>query len=190
VSCGRGLAIVWLVVLALPASAAQLRLGSVLGDGGAEGFARAEEVRPFEFPADHGPHPRFRSEWWYLTASLETPDGAAYGVQFTVFRQALRPQPVFTGPWDASQLYLAHLALTDVAAGSHRQAERLGRGHPRLAGAVAAPFRTWVDGWSLSSADEGLAALSLQAATAAFDVDLLLQALKPMVLQGNRGLSA
>src|SRR5690606_15789444 len=107
--------------------AAQLRLGSVLGEGEAAGFARAEAPRAFEFPADHGPHPAYRSEWWYLTASLRSAGGEAFGVQFTLFRQALRPAPLFGGPWDATQIYLAHLAVTDVGAGRHLEAERLGR---------------------------------------------------------------
>lgn len=181
---------VLLALVSLPVAAAQLRLGNVLGSTGGAGFATADAPRPFVFPDDHGPHPRFRSEWWYVTASLEGPDGAAYGVQFTVFRQALRPQPVFASPWDATQLFLGHLALTDVAAATHRQAERLSRAHPRLAGAAPDPFRAWVDGWQLAAASRGFDALRLQAATDAFAVDLELEPLKPVVLQGDRGLSA
>jgi len=115
-------------------SAAQLQLESVLGDASlsdrAGTFARADIVRPFVFPADHGPHERFRSEWWYLTMSLENADGALFGVQFTTFRQALRADgaaaATSAGPiprnqprnqsWKQSgnQLYLAHLAVTEV----------------------------------------------------------------------------
>jgi hypothetical protein len=69
-----------------------LRLGSVLGETALEGFARAEAPRSFDFPRDHGPHPEFRSEWWYLTAVLADPSGAEFGVQFTLFRQALAPE--------------------------------------------------------------------------------------------------
>ena len=74
---------------ATPLGGGQLRLGSVLGETTLSGFARAEEPVVFSFPEDHGPHPDFRSEWWYLTASLQAPDGSEFGVQFTVFRQAL-----------------------------------------------------------------------------------------------------
>lgn len=171
-------------------AASQLRLGSVLGEPESTGFARAEEPRPFEFPADHGPHPRYRSEWWYLTANLETPAGNAFGVQFTLFRQALRPEPVIGGPWDASQIYLAHLAVTDVAAERHLEAERLSRGHPRLAGVTTAPFRAHLDGWWLAAAGESLTGLELNGATEAFAVSLRLDPRKPLVLQGDAGLSA
>ncbi len=178
-----------LLLAATPAGAAQLRLGSVLGDAAGD-FLRAEQPRAFEFPSDHGPHPGFRSEWWYLTASLESPNGDAYGVQFTLFRQALRPRPVVAGPWDATQIYLGHLALTDVRGGRHLHDERLSRGHPRVAGVTAAPFAALVDGWRLSGVEQGLDVLRLDAATASFGVQLNFEALKPLVRQGDRGLSA
>ena len=193
----------------MTASAAQLQLESVLGDsslsGRAGSFARAETVRPFVFPSDHGPHERFRSEWWYLTMSLERADGALFGVQFTTFRQALRADgaagAASTGPWSGNQLYLAHLAVTDVEGNVHLEAERLSRAHPDLAGARADPFRVWVDGWSLSAversdgarsggAEFSLPPLALQARADEFDVQLSLLPAKELVLQGDRGLSA
>ncbi|MFW6093082.1 MAG: lipocalin-like domain-containing protein [Pseudomonadota bacterium] len=171
-------------------AAAPLRLDAVLGDDGGGGFARADAPRKFEFPRDHGPHPEYRSEWWYLTASLRGPEGEAYGVQYTLFRQGLRSAPVIGGPWDASQVYLGHLALTDVAAASHREAERLARAHPRLAGVRAAPFRAWLDGWTLAASGPGLSGLELEAdAGEAFAVALELEPEQPVVFQGEQGLS-
>lgn len=184
------LSLMLLAGLAQAQEASQLRLGAVLGDADGDGYARADAPWVFEFPRDHGPHPEFRSEWWYLTANLRAANGDEYGVQFTLFRQALRPEPVIGGPWDASQVYLGHVAVTDVAAGVHQQAERLARGHPRLAGARAEPFRAWIDGWSLGASGPDLAGLTLRAATADFTVNLRLAALKPIVLQGDEGLSA
>ncbi len=183
------LAVALLLAAALAHPAAELRLGSVLGEQEAAGFARAEAPRPFRFPDDHGSHPDYRSEWWYLTASLTGPEGQDFGVQFTLFRQALRSAPVIGGPWDASQIFLAHLALTDVAAGRHVEAERLARGHPRLAGVTAAPFRAWLDGWSLAASGRDLQGLVLDAETARIAVRLRLQPVKPLVLQGEAGLS-
>src|ERR1700709_1060390 len=57
----------------------------------AEGFAPVVPGRSFTFPADHGPHPEFRIEWWYLTANLVDSSGAACGAQWTLFRQAAKP---------------------------------------------------------------------------------------------------
>jgi predicted secreted hydrolase len=180
---------VLLLAAAAPASAAQLPLGAVLGETDAAGFARAEAPRRFQFPEDHGPHPRYRSEWWYLTASLESESGEAFGVQFTLFRQALRPAPVFASPWDASQIFLAHLAVTDVSGGEHLEAERLARAHPRLAGVEVAPFRAHLDGWSLAASGPALDNLILDGSTEAFGVRLRLDPVKPVVLQGDDGLS-
>ncbi|MEZ5558850.1 MAG: lipocalin-like domain-containing protein [Pseudomonadales bacterium] len=167
----------------------QLRLGSILGGVADPGFARAEGPRSFRFPQDHGPHPRFRSEWWYLTANLRSAADEPFGVQFTAFRQALHPPRTGMGPWLDGQIYLAHLAVTDVARARHREAERLVRGHPQLAGARAQPFRVWVDGWSLESAGNAFAPLRLAASSDAFAVQLELDPLKPVVLQGQSGLS-
>lgn len=189
-----------LLCLPLAAAAAELRLQSVLGeetpgDGAADGFARAERVRPFVFPRDHGPHPLFRSEWWYLTVNLEDDGGARFGVQFTAFRQALRPGAEPPGPWANGQLYLGHLALTDVSGRRHLEAERLVRGDPRLAGAHADPFRVWVDGWSLGAAEHAeagsatLPRVVLDGRAEDFAVTLDLVPVKPLVLQGDRGLS-
>src|SRR3978361_907270 len=57
----------------------------------ADGFAPVVPGRSFTFPADHGPHPEFRIEWWYLTANLVDASGITYGAQWTLFRQATKP---------------------------------------------------------------------------------------------------
>src|SRR5512136_3166574 len=60
-------------------------------DKDAAGFAPVVPGKIFSFPADHGPHPDYRIEWWYLTANLADSSGAHFGVQWTLFRQASRP---------------------------------------------------------------------------------------------------
>ena len=70
-------------------ASATLSLEETLGGADTVGYARAMEPRPFVFPEDHGPHPDFRSEWWYFTGNLEGEDGARYGFQFTFFRVGL-----------------------------------------------------------------------------------------------------
>ncbi len=167
-----------------------LRLGSVLGESTVAGFDRAEDVRPFVFPLDHGPHERFRSEWWYLTVMLADEFGAEFGVQFTVFRQALDVARDADNPWRSPQVYMAHAAVTAVREQRHWEAERLARGHPRLAGASGVPFRVWVDGWELSGRDGAFARQRLDVSADKFRVALDLDVVKAPVLQGDRGLSA
>lgn len=169
--------------------AAALRLDEVLGGDRLDGYVRAEQPRTFVFPRDHGAHPAFRSEWWYLNATLEDARGAAYGVQFTLFRQALRPTRRFNSPWDARQVYLGHLAVSDVEGHRHVVAERLARAHPRLAGVRAEPFHVWLDGWELFAPGPDLTGLTLDASAPRLAVRLELQPARPVVLQGDAGLS-
>ena len=61
-------------------------VGQALGGDADPGYARADRPRRFEFPADHGPHPDFRNEWWYFTGHLSDPAGRDYGFQLTLFR--------------------------------------------------------------------------------------------------------
>ncbi len=167
---------------------AGLRVNTVLGGDG-EGYAKATEPRAFVFPDDHGPHPAYRSEWWYVTAVLVDDDGRDFGMQFTLFRQALNPAPTGSGPWHTAQAYLAHLAVTDVDRGAHVHAQRFSRGHPQLAGAQAAPFRAWIEDWTLSELAAEPFAVQLSADAESFAVSLSFTQTQPLVLQGDAGLS-
>ena len=162
---------------------------TALGGDAQTGFARAEEPTAFRFPRDHGPHPKFRNEWWYLTGNLRTAEGARYGYQVTFFRIALTPEaPERTSHWATNQVWMAHAALTDVRAGSHRAEERFARQALDLAGAQAEPFRVWLGDWRLVSMDAGFP-WRLQIDAEPFALDLTLEADKPVVLQGDEGLS-
>ena len=74
-------------------------------------FARVAPGKVFNFPADHGPHPGYRIEWWYLTANLSDANGQQWGLQWTQFRQALSAQPV-PQSWSNNQLWMAHAAIS------------------------------------------------------------------------------
>ena len=166
-----------------------LRVATLLGEPSEAEFLTADAVRPFVFPRDHGAHPRFRQEWWYLTAALEDASaGDEYGVQFTLFRRALA-DGAGEGPWRSAQAFLGHFALTDVERERHVEAERFARGHPRLAGVRAAPFAAWVEGWRLESVSAATWPARLQARAETFGVDLVMRNTHPPVPQGDRGLS-
>ena len=167
-----------------------LRVNAVLGDDGQQGFLLAEQPRTFVFPQDHGAHSGYRSEWWYLTAVLQDAKGNYYGVQFTLFRQALAPQPVGDGPWQTGLVYLAHLALSDVARKRHFQAQRLVRGHPQLASVSVMPsFTAFIEDWSLQAKQPSLGALQLQAQDDGWGLSLEMTQTQAIVLQGLNGLS-
>lgn len=166
-----------------------LRLGAVLGETADNGFAVANEPPSLQFPGDHGPHPQFRSEWWYVTVVLETDGDLAYGVQLTFFRQGLEPRAANSEDWRSAQMFLAHFAVTDLREGDHQAFERLSRGHEALAGARGAPFAAWLDDWRISAVAGNPDTLVLTAAEGDWQVELNLERSKPIVLQGERGLS-
>lgn len=166
-----------------------LELDAVLG-GDDAGFARALAPRAFVFPDDHGPHPEFRSEWWYFTGNLETESGRRFGYQWTLFRFALAPQPPRSpSHWATNQVYMGHFAVTDVQARRFHSFERRSRAAIGLAGAQAVPFRAWVENWQVRGQGDDRP-WRLQAETAdGVAVDLTLEPVKPVVLQGEAGLS-
>ena len=94
----------------------------------AEGYVQARPGRVLDFPRDHGAHPDFRIEWWYLTANLQGADGRDYGAQWTLFRSAVRPPGSLAAanPWQSEQVYMAHFALTWPD--GHRAFQRYARG--------------------------------------------------------------
>ena len=148
-----------------------------------------EADRPLAFPADHGAHPDTRTEWWYLTGNLFTADGRRFGYQFTLFRVGLHPdEAAGDSDWRSNQLYMGHLAVSDIAGARHHSAERFARAAAGLAGAQTGPFAVWLGPWRLHS-ERDFFPLSLEAQHEEFGLDLRLDAGKPMVLQGERGLS-
>ena len=81
----------------------------------------------FNFPRDHGSHPDYKIEWWYLIGHLNDSDGREYGFQVTFFRVASRPwdpRSITNLEFDDSQVFMTHVALTDVEAGEYHQQER------------------------------------------------------------------
>jgi len=154
------------------------------------GFARALAPRPLSFPEDHGPHPDFRTEWWYYTGNLKTPAGRHVGFQLTFFRIALSPlspeEELRASAWATRQLYVAHFAVTDTAGGRFHAASRTSRAALGLAGAQPSPFRVWVESWS-AEGEGGSTRLRAQEGDVA--IDLTVSPAKPVVLQGDRGLS-
>lgn len=157
-----------------------------------QAYARVTGPLPLRFPRDHGPHPEYRTEWWYLTGNLAAADGERFGFQATFFRNAVTPERAAAerrSAWAANQVYLAHFAVTDVEGAAFASDERLERGALGLAGAVAEPFAVWVGGWSVERSGPEGSAFRLRASTAATAADLTLRPAKPLVLHGRDGYS-
>lgn len=181
----------WLAVLVLavlPAAAQEEPTSGLdmMATEADEGFAEVRPDTEIRFPEDHGPHPAFRIEWWYVTANLEAADGTAMGAQWTLFRFATKPPAEETG-WEVPQIWMGHAALT--SAQTHRHAERFARGGIGQAGARAQPFEAWIDDWGFVSEGATFTPARLTARGEGFSYDLRLFAEGPMVLQGEAGYS-
>ena len=155
-----------------------------------DGFAPVTPGRKLVFPADHGPHPDFRIEWWYMTANLSDANGTSYGAQWTLFRQAMHPGPQAEG-WANQQIWMGHAAVT--RADTHRFSEAFARGGVGQAGVDAKPFHAWIDAWEMRGLEAmdstTLSPLELSAAGKDFAYTVRLEADHPLVLQGDAGYS-
>jgi len=169
-----------------------LELSELLGQGAMDsGFERASGRRRFSFPEDHGPHPSFRTEWWYLTGNLLDGNERRFGYQLTIFRSALSPRTAEAraSRWAATDVYMGNFALTDVDQGRFYAFDRFERAAIGLAGASAVPFHVWIDNWSIASTGAEAFPARIEAQQGALRLELLVRQGTPPVLQGDHGLS-
>jgi predicted secreted hydrolase len=143
--------------------------------------------RKLSFPADHYSHPDFKTEWWYYTGHLETESGKKYGYQVTFFRFGVRDRqkevkekPLF------SELYMAHFALSDIAARKFIFRERINRGYGDKAGAATDRYLVWNEGWKVEGDARNH---SIDVKDRGTQLRLSVKSQKPPVLHGQNGLS-
>jgi predicted secreted hydrolase len=140
----------------------------------------------YEFPRDHFSHPDFQTEWWYCTGNLKSSEGRKFGFELTFFRQAVSRDPAKTAAWDVQDIYLAHLALSDLDGGKFYHAERTNRSGPGLAGVSERGGRIWNGNWQILL---GESEQKLQAVDERFQLRLTLHLEKPPVIHGENGVS-
>lgn len=155
-----------------------------------------EQARPghlLSFPRDHGPHPDYRIEWWYLTANLTDPEDNAYGAQWTLFRLAVQPggKNELDSGWHSDQVFMAHFAVTTPD--DHVSFQRYSRGAQESslarAGVDTTPFSAWLDDWTLRSTETGWLPLQVKAQQDDYALHLQLQSDAQPILQGDAGFS-
>src|SRR5713101_1591465 len=97
----------------------------------------------FEFPRDFFNHPDFQTEWWYYTGNLRSTDGHRFGFELAFFRQAVSRHLATSSTWDIRDLYLAHLAVSDIDGRQFYHSERINRAGPGIAGISDSNARIW-----------------------------------------------
>jgi predicted secreted hydrolase len=174
----------WLLKTGMSAALLQPQLGRA-----------AIAPRTLVFPRDHGAHPDARTEWWYATGWLA---GAAheqprYGFQVTFFRTRTGLAQNNPSRFAAKQLLFAHAAVSDVAAGELRHAQRIARWSgasdmPRAAAALDTT-RVHIGAWRFERSDSGAYRAAVQDEGARFGYAITLQPTQPLLLQGDTGWS-
>ena len=157
---------------------------------GAEEWSRALAPWSWQFPRDHGAHPEFKTEWWYLTGNLQDTSGNPYGYQVTFFRHGLQPVATQTGSaWAVRDIYFAHLAVTDGKNERFYFAEKLSRGALGEVEFATNDCSVRIQDWTLRRTKDSTFAMKAWAPDEKFGLELTVRSLKPIVYHGNRGLS-
>lgn len=152
-------------------------------------FRQAAPGYHYQFPRDHFDHPEYRTEWWYYTGNVHAQDGRRFGFELVFFRQAQRrgPSPNASS-WRVDDLYLAHLAVTDIDGRSFRSTRRLNRAGPGVAGISFDDGRIWNGNWQVRW-DMQSGVQTLSAVADGIRLSLHATPLKAPVIQGENGIS-
>jgi len=149
-------------------------------------YPQVNRGRMLTFPRDHGAHPLYRTEWWYITGWVSDARGGDLGVQITFFRNRPQVQEDNPSALAPKQLVFAHAAVADPRLGRLRHDQRAAREGLGLAGAETGNTRVWIEDWSLRLAPDGYVA---QVAARNFGMRLTFRATQPVLLEGEGGYS-
>ncbi len=153
-----------------------------------DGWRQVSPGYQLQLPRDHASHPAYRVEWWYYTGNVAGDDGRHYGYQLTFFRIGVDPAPANPSRWAVRDLFVAHLAVTDIDGSSYAFAERANRAGVGWAGAATDHYRVWNDDWS-ASLDGQTGRHVLDARDGPIGVSLELEPVRPAALNGMLGYS-
>ena len=147
-------------------------------------------VRPgvsLEFPRDHGAHPAFRTEWWYVTGWLRTADGRDLGFQITFFRTRPPVDQANPSAFAAKQVLFAHAAVSIPANGRLLHDQRIARVGFGLAEARVGDTDIILDDWKMLRSKDGI--FHARVHGQGFALDLALTPTQAEILQGKQGYS-
>ena len=139
------------------------------------------------FPADHGAHPDYKIEWWYVTGWLNTSDGKPLGFQVTFFRSGTEHDRANPSKFAPRQLIIGHAAVSDPANGKLLHDQRSARQGFDIAYAKVGDADVKLDDWHMTRNADGSYGIRVDAAN--FALNLKLAPSQPVLLQGQRGYS-
>jgi predicted secreted hydrolase len=139
------------------------------------------------FPRDHGAHPDFRTEWWYVTGALDSPQ-ADIGFQLTFFRSRPGSAEALRSPLAARQILFAHAALS-IPGDRLLHSERAARANLG-AGFSSSDCDVHIGAWRMQREERSTGEVfRLQMQSAQFSYDFTLTPSQPLMLQGDGGYS-
>jgi len=150
-------------------------------------FAVVSPEKPVVLPRDTGAHPAFRTEWWYATGWLDTPDHQPLGFQITFFRSATGHPADDPSAFAPTQLIIAHAALSDPRFGRLVHDQKIARQGFGLAYVKPDNTDVRLDTWRMVRAPDGH--YDVTADAAGFALHLRFTPTQPPLLQGAGGYS-
>ena len=147
-------------------------------------YAKVLRGLALQFPRDHGAHPDFRTEWWYVTGALDLPR-KDIGFQLTFFRVRTGFAEALASPIAAHQILFAHAAVT-LPGDKLFHADRAARANLG-AGFSSTDCDVHIGAWQMQRNASDV--FTLQAQDAQFAFDFSLTPTQPKMLQGDAGFS-
>jgi predicted secreted hydrolase len=139
----------------------------------------------YQFPRDNFDHPDYQTEWWYYTGNVRSSDGHRFGFELTFFRQGVARDAI-QSTWQIHDLYMAHLALSDINGRRFYHAERINRAGPGIAGVDESTGLIWNGNWQVRLTESKH---TLRGVAGNFSIELDLTPAKPPVIHGRDGIS-
>ncbi len=165
-------------------------------------WERATQPHEWQFPRDHGAHPNYRTEWWYVVGHLFTQEGRRFGIHVTFFRHGIssKGRRILTeesSAWRTNEVHFAHFGVTDESAARYYHAERITRPVHSRSDVSENLLKLQNSGWWLrcdtnscgDGSNESPFTAQFHASDRNFEATIQLRAAKPLVLQGQKGLS-
>lgn len=138
------------------------------------------------FPRDHGSHPAFRTEWWYVTGWTRDAKGAERGIQVTFFRNRPGVAEASASAFAPREILFAHAAIADPSIGRLVHDQRAARAGFGLAQAAEGRANIRLDRWSFAADGD---AWHARVDARGFALDLRFRATQPPLMQGDHGVS-
>jgi predicted secreted hydrolase len=139
-----------------------------------------------QFPRDHGAHPQYRTEWWYVSAWVKDETEEQYGIQITFFRNRPGVQESNPLPLAPKQLMFGQVAIANARLGRLLHEQRAARMLPGVFAAAEGDLDLRMQDWHLAHRGSHMTA---SGKGREFAWELSFESTQSLMLQGEAGYS-